>query len=85
MAKKKVSLLKPIEKTLIERYQEIQEIGTEVEIPFGVYRVFGGPMKVISTVGEHISLGEDYVSVGHARGAVSWFATQLGGKITWDS
>ncbi len=84
MAKKKVNLIRPLEKTLIERYRAIQEIGTDVEIPYEVTCVFGGEGRELSVVGSHVCLGEDYVDITKARQAISWMATQLGGKIIWD-
>lgn len=70
-------------KTAIERHKAIQQIGTEIEIPWNVYRLFGGPSKEISLVGQEICLGEDYGSVEQCRDAIEWFVNQLGGTVSW--
>jgi hypothetical protein len=69
---------------LIDRYIEIQKIGTEIEVPFEVKRVIGGHR--MSIMGEQVSIGSDdcdFVSVSEAREALEWYVNQLGGKVKW--
>lgn len=69
--------------TLIERYRAIEKIGTEVEVPFHVYRMIGN--KTICIFGNQIELGEDhdFVSLTEAREALEWYVNQLGGNVQW--
>ncbi len=71
--------------TAIEKYNAIQKIGTEVQVPFYVWTKFGSKQKQISLVGTDISLGEDYCRIDEARNAIKWYVTQLGGKVTWET
>lgn len=70
-------------RTLIEKYKAIQKIGFEVDVPFEVWCCISSNMKVISIAGDHVSLGEDYVSLQQARSAVEWYVNQLGGNVDW--
>jgi hypothetical protein len=71
-------------KTVIENYKKIQEIGTQIEIPFEVWRLFPGPLRTIEIHGNEINLGEDLGSIDDVRIAIDWFATQFGGKVKWE-
>lgn len=79
---KKQKTKKP--ETLIERYRAIQAIGTEVEVPFNVYRCFKETGYNPCIMGTEICLGEDFVSLDTARQAISWYVHQLGGTVKWD-
>lgn len=73
------------EKTLIERYEAIQKIGTDIDIPHEVWTVLGGEEtdRTVSIMGTQICLGCDYVSIEKARLAVAWYVAQLGGTVKW--
>lgn len=70
---------------LIDKYNKIQEIGTEIITPWEVMRTLGA--KSMRIMGDQICLNyqtdSDYVSLEEAREAVAWYAYQLGGKIVW--
>lgn len=70
---------------LIERYEAIQKIGCDVDVPFHVYRIIGD--KRISVLGDQVELGfdHDFVSLTEARAAVEWYVQQLGGTVKWPS
>lgn len=74
--------------TVTDKIKAIQEIGTEVEIPFfEVSRVlFGSGTKKVTLFGELICLGgddADYVSLEECRTAIEWYVMQLGGTVKW--
>lgn len=69
--------------TLIQKYEAIQKIGTQVEVPFHVWALFGEKQKSISIVGSDISLGEDYATLEGCRAGVQWYVEQLGGTVKW--
>jgi len=68
--------------TLYKLHKALMKMGYEVEVPYSVYRVVGskGPL---STAGDQITLGEDYVQIEDARTAIAWYVGQLGGSVTW--
>lgn len=71
--------------TVFQKYQAIQKIGTEVSIPFNVWRILGHRnQKIISIFGDDISFGEDFGSLEEVRAAISWYAEQMGGKVKWE-
>ena len=70
------------EQTLIERYKAIHKIGTEIAIPYHVWTKLGS-VKSICVIGDEVGIGEDFCTVEEARTAIEWYATQLGGKVTW--
>lgn len=69
--------------TAFEKYKAIQAIGTEVEVPFKIWSMFGQQQKFISILGNDISLGEDYGDLKAARTAIEFYVTQLGGTVKW--
>jgi hypothetical protein len=71
--------------TAIQKFDAIQKIGTEVEVPFNVWTKFRENRRPISIVGTEICLGEDYCSIDQAREAVEWYVNQLGGTVNWKS
>lgn len=70
-------------KTAIQKYNAIQKIGSQVDVPFDVWRCFREGQNSIAIMGDQICLGEDYVSIETARAAVEFYVTQLGGEVTW--
>ena len=75
-------------KTVLERYQAIQKIGTEIEIPFySVSRIIhGAGERRVSITGDQIDLGgtdSDFASLAECRAAIEWYVEQLGGKVQW--
>jgi hypothetical protein len=71
--------------TLLEKYQKVQELGVDTDLPFAVYRVLG--VKQMSIMGQQVCIGSqdcDYVSISEAREALQLMAEQLGGVIQWD-
>lgn len=70
-------------KTLIQKYKEIQKIGTNVEVPWNIWRFMGTPHKNIDTFGDQICIGEDYGSVEEVRNTIEFYVDQLGGKVQW--
>ncbi len=71
--------------TAFEKYKAIQAIGTEVEVPYEAWTMFGQQQKTISIFGNEISLGEDYGTVEAARTAIEFYVTQLGGTVKWSA
>lgn len=69
--------------TVLQRFQAIQNIGTEVEVPWYVWRLFGSQQKSISISSDQISFGEDFASPQECRIALQWYVTQMGGKVKW--
>lgn len=69
--------------TLIEKYNAIQAIGSEVKTPHEVFCLFKD-FRNADVVGDQISFGEDFVSLDSARNAVSWIVHQLGGTVKWN-
>ena len=80
MSKKK---LKTNSATIIQRYEAIQKVGTEVEVPWHVYRFLGD--RRIDIFGNLIAIGaeNDYGSLTEVRAALEWYVTQLGGTVKW--
>lgn len=69
--------------TALEKFDAIQAIGTVVEVPYDVWRIFVDSQRPISIVGTEISLGEDYVSLDKVRDAIEWYVNQFGGTVKW--
>ncbi len=69
--------------TLIAKFRAIQSIGTEVEVPWKVLRLFPDNFTHISLSSNDISLGGDYGSLQENREALSWLIEQFGGTATW--
>lgn len=69
--------------TAIERYDAIQKIGTEVDVPHYAWTTFMPEYRSISIVGTDICLGEDYKSIEQARAGIEFYVTQLGGTVKW--
>jgi hypothetical protein len=63
-------------------YKQLQKY-KPIEVPYKVWVCFGQQSKLIHVAGDQASLGEDYVDLEQLREAISWYADQLGGKITW--
>lgn len=68
---------------LIERYEAVKKIGTEIEVPWVVWTAFGEKAKLITITGTDICLGEDYKTLEQARAAIAWYVDQLGGSAKW--
>ncbi len=79
---KKLKEVKKLQ-TLIEKYRAIQAIGSSIEVPWKVQRLFPSNLQ-IDVIGTQIGFGEDYVSVDQARDALEWLVAQLGGTVKWD-
>lgn len=71
------------ESTLIDKFNAIQKIGTEVNVPYEVWTVLGN--KQMSIMGNEISMSDngDYSSLEKCKNAVEFYVNQLGGKVTW--
>jgi hypothetical protein len=70
--------------TVFERHKAIQEIGTEVMVPWDYWRLIGNDSaKSIHILGDQITLGEDCGSLEEVRAAIGWYVEQLGGSVTW--
>jgi hypothetical protein len=69
---------------LIDKYKQIQKIGTETFVPHAVWRLFSSKRQTISISGSDICLGEDYASLKQARFAIGFYVDQLGGKVKWE-
>jgi len=72
------------EKRLIDKYNDIQKIGTTMDVPWEVWTVFYEKKIDIEIIGNDIYLGSDYSPIDKVRNAIEWFATQLGGKVKWE-
>ena len=70
-------------KTLIQRYEAIQKIGLEVEVPWKVWTFFADSAFTLRTDGTYIAMSGDYKSLDEAKAAAEWLVEQLGGKVTW--
>jgi hypothetical protein len=73
-------------KTLFEKYQAIQKIGSTVEVPFNVSRlVQGSGHKRLEIVNTMVGLGgeADWAELDEVRGALQWYVEQLGGEVKW--
>jgi hypothetical protein len=68
--------------TLIEKYNAIQDMGSEVTTPYEVFCLFKD-LRTLNIMGDQISFGEDYMHPDEARKAVAWLVTQLGGTVKW--
>lgn len=72
-------------KTIKEKYDAIQKIGSDVAIPWNVARLTH-PRGSLSIYGSLIGIGSDdadYGSLEEVRTAIEWYAEQLGGKVKW--
>lgn len=74
-------------KTLYDKQQAIQKIGTEIGIPFwSVSRlIYGSGRRSMRIFGDDLSFGGDgdYCSLKEARTAIQWYVEQLGGAVKW--
>jgi hypothetical protein len=71
--------------TLKEKYDAIQEIGTDVQIPFHVAR-FTSTRGSLLIFGDQVSIGTDdadFGSLEECRQAIEWYVQQLGGAVKW--
>ncbi len=73
---------------LIDKYREIQKIGTEVEVPFyEVSRlIHGSRCRKLTVVGDQIELGGTDCDIGtldECRTAIARYVQQLGGTVKW--
>jgi hypothetical protein len=55
----------------------------DIEVPFDVWRMFGGECKLIKVAGGQASFGSDYGTVEELREAVKFYVEQLGGTVKW--
>lgn len=55
----------------------------DIEVPWHVWRMFGGQCKFITLAGNQASLGEDYGTAEELRKAVEFYVEQLGGTVKW--
>lgn len=70
--------------TLMQRYLQIQKIGTEVTVPYEVWVCLHERPTSLHIIGEQVQLGYgDFVSIEQARAALNWYVTQLGGSVKW--
>lgn len=74
------------QKTIYEKFKAIEKLGPVEPVPWEVSRFFAEPegrLKTLEVFGDQISVGGDFMDLPEARYAIEWFATQLGGNITW--
>lgn len=70
--------------TLKQKFDAIQKIGTDIQVPFNHWRLLGTASHTLDIAGDQISLGEDFASLQDAQNAIAWYAEQLGGKVKWE-
>jgi hypothetical protein len=68
---------------IIDKYRVIQNMGSAVEVPWEVKRMFPGQVT-LEVIGNQISFGEDYVYLLEARAGIQFLVEQLGGKVVWE-
>jgi hypothetical protein len=68
------------------KIKEQLKLQKDIEVPWHVWTKFGACAKKISLHGDHASFTSesDYANLEELRGAIEWYADQLGGKIKWD-
>ena len=69
---------------VIESYHKLQETQSVFEAPFNAWSTFMESESKVHISGNQVCLGGDYKSVAEVRSAISWYALQFGGKVTWD-
>ena len=57
----------------------------DIEVPWGVWRMFGHGAEKITIMGKQVSLTNegDFASIEELRVAIDWYASQLGGSVKW--
>lgn len=68
---------------LIDKFNQIQSIGTNLKMPYEV-KVRTGISQIL-IMGDQVCMGDtDFVSIEEARVALEMLVAEFGGKIKWE-
>lgn len=65
------------------KVKEQLKLQQNIDVPHGVWTIFGDQCKEIRMMGDQACFGEDYASLEQLRAAIDWYAEQLGGQVKW--